>query len=228
MRNIFACAAMIAVLGMLGPVWAQAPQRVRVAVEKRDGTTWTAVNPAHVFEPGDRLRFRVSATFAGYLYVMDQGTSGNYELLFPRSDTGSDNRIAASQDYIVPASQGVFKVSGPPGHDVIYWLVSPVDLGKQYRPLPPPPPPGSAPPSMRPRCDDAIFKSRGDCIDTQAGLKPVKPEDKLPENMAGVVAATPRELLFIQDNSVGKESVVVSSPAPLSGPVVYELRLSHR
>src|SRR6185437_6251010 len=99
---------------MLGPVWAQAPQRVRVAVEKRDGTTWIAVNPAHVFEPGDRLRFRVSATFAGYLYVTDQGTSGNYELLFRRSDTGSDNRIAASQDYIVPASQGVFKVSGPP------------------------------------------------------------------------------------------------------------------
>ena len=53
-------------------------------------------------------------------------------------------------------------------------------------------------------------------------------EDKLPENMTGVVTATPRELLFIQDNSVGKESVVVSSPAPLSGPVVYELRLAHR
>ena len=228
MRQIIASAAAIAALTMPGGARAQGPQRIRVVVERRDGTTWTVVNPAHVFEPGDRLRFRVSTTFGGYLYVTDQGTSGSYELLFPRSDTGSDNRIAANQDYIVPASQGVFKVSGPPGHDVIYWLVSPVDLGKQYRPLPPPPAPGSAPPSMHPRCDDAIFKSRGDCIDTQAGLKPVKPEDKLPENMTGVVTATPRELLFIQDNSVGKESVVVSSPAPLSGPVVYELRLAHR
>jgi len=56
----------------------------------------------------------------------------------------------------------------------------------------------------------------------------VKPAGKLPENMNGVVKPTPRELLFIQDNSIGKESVVVSSPAPLSGPVVYELRLAHR
>jgi hypothetical protein len=119
-------------------------------------------------------------------------------------------------------------VSGPPGYDVIYWLVSPVDFGKQYRPLPPPPAPGSVPPSLHPRCDDTIFKARGDCIDTQAGVRPVKPGDKLPENMNGVVKATPRELLFIQDNSSGKESVVVSSPAPLTGPVVYELRLAHR
>jgi hypothetical protein len=228
MRRFFQIAAAIAAVSMLGIAWAQGPQRIRVAVERQDGANWIAVNPAHVFEPGDHLRFRVSATFGGYLYVTDQGTSGSYELLFPRSDTGSDNRIQAAKDYIVPASQGVFKVSGPPGFDVIYWLVSPVDLGKQYRPLPPPPAPGSAPPSMHPRCDDAIFKSRGDCIDTQAGLKPVKPEEQLPENMRGVVTATPRELLFIQDNSVGKESVVVSSPAPLSGPVVYELRLAHR
>ena len=222
-----AATSVIAVLSTVSAAWAQEPQRIRVTVERQDSAKWIAVNPARVFESGERLRFRITTTFGGYLYVTDQGTSGGYELLFPRSDTGSDNRIEAGKDYIVPASQGVFKVSGPPGYDVIYWLVSPVDLGKQYRPLPPPAP-GSVPPSLRPRCDDAIFKSRGDCIDTQAGLKPVKPEDKLPENMTGVVKATPRELLFIQDNSIGKESVVVSSPAPLSGPVVYELRLAHR
>ena len=71
----------------------------------------------------------------------------------------------------------------------------------------------------------SIFKARGDCVDTSAG---VKPAGKLPDNMNSVVKPSPRELLFIQDNSIGKESVVVSSPAPLSGPVVYELRLAHR
>ena len=123
----------------------------------------------------------------------------------------------------------MFKVSGPPGHDVIYWLVSPVDLGRQYRPLPPPLAPVRRRPCMLLRAATTRFsKSRGDCIDTSAGVKPVKPEDKLPENMTAWSRPTPRELLFIQDNSVGKESVVVSSPAPLSGPVVYELRLAHR
>jgi hypothetical protein len=212
--------------------WAQQPQRIRVTVERQDPAGWKAVNPALVFEPGDRLRFRFSSSLAGYLYVMNQGTSGTYELLFPRSDTGSDNRVEAAKDYVVPAAQGYFKVSGPAGQDIVYWLVSPVDMGKQYRPLPPPPAPGAVPPSLRPRCDDTIFKARGECIDTTAGVKPVKPGEKLPENMNGVVSASPRELIFIQEkgqeNGSAKESVVVSSPAPLSGPVVYELRLAHR
>ena len=228
---ILALAAMSAVIlasAALCTAWAQEPQRIRVTVERQDSAGWIAVNAAHVFEPNDRLRFRVSASFGGYLYVMDQGTSGGYELLFPRSDTGSDNRIEAGKDYTVPVSQGLFKVTGPPGHDVIYWLVSPVDLGKQYQPLPPAPVFNSDQLKLHPRCDDSILKARGDCIDTQAGVRPVKPGDKLPENMNGIVTATPRELLFIQDNRIGKESVVVSSPAPLSGPVVYELRLAHR
>jgi hypothetical protein len=215
-------------LAIAGALRAQESQRVRVTVERQEASGWRAVNPALVFGAGDKLRFRVFSSFAGYLYVMNQGTSGNYELLFPRSDTGADNKIEAAKEYIVPASQGYFKISGPPGQDIVYWLVSPVDLGRQYRPLPPPPPPGAAPPSMHPRCDDTILKARGDCIDTTAGVKPVKPGEKLPENMNGVVSATPRELMFIQENSSAKESVVVSSPAPLSGPVVYELRLAHR
>ena len=211
------------------PAWSQdQPQRIRVTVERQEQAGWAAVNPALVFAVGDRVRFRVSTTFAGYLYVTNRGTSGAYELLFPRSDTGAENRIAANKDYIVPASQGWFKVSGPPGQDVIYWLVSPVDLGHQYKPLPPPPEPGAPPPGIYPRCDDTILKARGDCIDTTAGVKPVKPGENLPENIGGVASATPRELLFIQDNNQSKESVVVSSPTPLSGPVVYELRLAHR
>jgi hypothetical protein len=155
---------------------------------------------------------------------MNHGTTGTYELLFPRSDTGSDNRIETAREYIVPASQGWFSVSGPPGQDIIYWLVSPVELAREYKPLPPPPPRPEPPGSLRPRCDDSILKSRGECIDDSAGVRPVKPGETLPSNLAGVVGATPRELLFMQD----KGGSVLSSPTPLQGPVVYELRLSHR
>ena len=199
------------------------PQRIRLTVEKQEGAAWHAMNAATVFASGDRLRFRVSTNFSGFLYVMNHGTSGGYELLFPRADTGSDNRIEAGKDYIVPASQGWFKVSGPPGQDVVYWMVSPAELPRAYRPLPPPPPKSEIPASLRPRCDDTVFKARGECIDSSAGVKPVKPGDKLPENLSGVAGATPRELLFMQD----KGGVVLSSASPLSGPVVYELRLAH-
>ena len=88
---------------------AQNPQRIKVTVERQDSAGWLAVNPATVFTPRDRLRFRLSTTFAGYLYVMDHGTTGAYDLLFPRSDTGRDNRIQASKDYIIPSASGFFR-----------------------------------------------------------------------------------------------------------------------
>jgi hypothetical protein len=200
------------------------PQRVRIEVERQEAGTWRMVNPATVFAAGEHLRFRVAANFPGYLYVMNQGTSGNYELLFPRSDTGSDNRIEAGKEYVVPAAQGWFAVSGPPGQDIVYWLVSPVELTREYRRLPPPPPKSEVPAGLKPRCDDTVFKARGECVDNSAGIKPVKPGDKLPENLTGVAGAAPRELLFMQQQG----ATVVSSPAPLTGPVIYELRLSHR
>jgi Domain of unknown function (DUF4384) len=133
------CSSMISVLVLANSLAAQTPQRIDVAVELGDAGGWHAVNPATVFAPGDRLRFRVSSTFAGFLYVVNYGTSGSYDLLFPSSDTGSDNRIAAGRDFIVPGTQGAFRVGGPAGHDIIYWLVSPVEFGRQYQPLPSPP-----------------------------------------------------------------------------------------
>ncbi len=208
---------------MAGLVRADDVQRIKLAVERQEASAWKPVDSALVFAAGDKLRFRVSSTFAGFLYVMNHGTSGKYELLFPRSDTGADNSIEADKEYIVPAVQGWFKVTGPAGHDIVYWVISPMKLGNEVRPLPPPPPTASLPLSFRPRCDDEIFKSRGDCIDTSAGVKPVKEGEKLPKNLDSFSAPTPRELLFIQE----KGATVVSSPAPLTGPVVYELRLAH-
>jgi hypothetical protein len=203
---------------------AQTPQRIDVTVELGDAGGWHAVNPATVFAPGDRLRFRVSSTFAGFLYVVNYGTSGSYDLLFPGSDTGSDNRIAAATDFIVPGTQGAFRVGGPPGHDTIYWLVSPVEFGRQYQPLPAPPVPGTLPPSFRPRCDDELLKARGECVDASAGVKAVKPGEKLPETMNGLANATSRDLVFTKEQS----QTAVSSPTPLSGPIIYELVLAHR
>jgi Domain of unknown function (DUF4384) len=206
------------------------PQRIQLTVERQDAASsagtavWGKVDSALVFAPGDRVRFRLSANFPGYLYVMNHGTTGAYELLFPRSDTGSNNRIEAAKEYIVPATQGWFRVDGPAGQDIIYWLVSPVELNHEYTPPPPPPARTSPLPSMRPRCDDSILKARGECIDSTAGVRPVKSDETLPGNFAGIAAVTPRDLLFIQE----KGGMELSSESPLSGAVVYELRLAHR
>lgn len=200
--------------------------RMELTLERLEGGAWRAVDPGLVFAQGDRVRFRFRANFDGYLYVMNAATSGNYETLFPREDTGEQNRIEAGKEYVVPAVQGWFRVSGPPGHDILYWMVTPLSLGAQprYQPLPPPPKPGAVPPFLMPRCDDTIFKARGECVDGSAGAKEVRPADKLPDNLSGVPGASSRELMFIREQDVS----VVASPAPLTAPVIYEFRLAHR
>jgi hypothetical protein len=209
----------------LPPAQAADPQRIRLTVEREEASGWRAMNPATVFAPNERLRFRLTTNFSGFLYVMNQGTAGTYELLFPRTDTGSDNRVEAGKEYVVPATEGWFRIGGPAGQDMMYWLVSPVELARGYQRLPPPPPhDSSAPPSLRPRCDDTVFKARGECIDNSAGVWPVEPGEKLPSNLSGVAGATPRELLFLEE----KGGTVLSSKQPLTGPVIYELRLAHR
>jgi hypothetical protein len=168
-----------------------------------------------VLAKNDRVRFKFHTNFSGYLYVTNQSTSGNSSLLFPTAQTGSGNRIEPGKDYLIPATSGAFRVDGPEGHDVVSWTVSPVELGKPPEsltraPLPESKPDGEPTANMKPRCDDTIFRSRGDCVDTSAGAQPMGSDSK--------------DLIVIRE----KKSSVISSPVPLTGPVVYEFHLAHR
>jgi hypothetical protein len=204
----------------------QGPHRMEIQLQRMDGDAWKLVDPGLVFEQSDRVRFRFQTNFDGYLYVMNHSTSGKYEQLFPREETGQDNKIAAGKDYTVPATQTVFRVAGPPGQEIIYWIVSPVELtggAPKYVPLPPPPPKDQRPPAdMTPRCDDSIFRARGECVDSSAGPQKVPQNERLPEKLSG--PAQPRDLIFMRNQ--GKS--VIASPVPLTGPVIYEFRLAHK
>jgi hypothetical protein len=199
--------------------------RMEIMLDRLDGGSWRAIDPGLVLERSDRVRFRFRTNFDGYLYVLNQSTSGKYEQLFPRQETGQDNRIEAGKEYQVPATSSVFRIAGPAGHEVVYWLVSPAPLGEGQPWHPSPPSAYKQPhPALMPRCDDTILRARGDCIDNGAGLKLVPRDGQLPENLAGAASQTPQDLLVLRQ----KDTSVVSSPAPLAGPVVYEFRLAHR
>jgi hypothetical protein len=204
--------------------------RIEMKVERKEGSEWKQVDPALVFGQRDRIRFKFRTNFDGYLYVMNQGTSGDYTLLFPRQDTGEQNRVAAGKEYVVPSTQGSFRITGPAGHDVVFWMISPIELKSGegssrsgYVPLPPPPNRAASAASVRPRCDDAIFRARGECIDPAAGPRALPESNTLPENLSRVPRMKSRELIFIRE----QESAIVSSPVPLKGPVIYEFRLAH-
>lgn len=181
----------------------QGAHRMEITLERLEGGAWKVIEPSLVLEKNDRVRFRFRANFAGYLYVTNRSTSEVTTLLFPREDTGSDNRVLPNRDYLVPATKGAFRVDGPPGYDVVAWTVSPVE----FAPPVAAPAPKQLPESMTPRCDETIFRARGKCVDTAAGPQ-----------------AKDNGLIFIRE----KDSSVIASPGPLKAPVVYEFRLAHK
>jgi hypothetical protein len=220
LRLAAGCALAVAALAQSG-AGNSSPQRMEIMVDRLSGGSWRAIDPALVLEQADRVRFRFRTNFDGYLYVINQSTSGKYESLFPREETGQDNRIAAGREYLVPATDTVFRIAGPAGHEIVYWLVTPARLTDGFPQYPSQRTPA---PHLLPRCDDTILRARGDCIDHSAGPKLVPRDVELPKKLADVAEESRRDLLFLQQ----KDTSVISSPAPLTGPVIYEFHLAHR
>jgi hypothetical protein len=207
---------------------------MEIVLEKKTGDVVQTMDAGHVFRTGDILRFRLRPAFDGFLYVTDLGSSGKSSLLFPRQETGSDNRIDHSREYVVPATpDGWFEVSGPAGYDTLYFVMSPIALAGSAVPNAAPNPnqgipQGTPPPTMHPRCNDEIFKSRGECVDGTAGPRRVDPDATLPPTVRDLFGSTPpdssaRDLDFAKKSSAS----VVTSVSPISGPVVYEFLLAH-
>lgn len=226
MIRVAAALALAAALGSAqSRTLTQAGHRMELVLERLDGDTWHIIDPGLVLAQGDRVRFKFRTNFDGFLYVMNQSTSGTYEQLFPRQETGQDNGISASKEYQVPATIAAFRIAGPAGYETVYWLVTPARLNDTAPRYQPPPATKAAPPTLIPRCDDTILKSRGDCVDPSAGPKLVPRGEPLPRNLAGAgIGREPRDLLFLRQ----KNTAVISSPVPLAGPVIYEFRLAHR
>jgi hypothetical protein len=203
----------------------QGAHHMEITLERLDGEDWRSIDPALVLAQGDRVRFRFRTNFDGYLYVMNQSTSGRYEQLFPREETGQDNRISSNKEYQVPATSTAFRIAGPPGYETVYWLVMPARLtdGPPRLNAPPQSSPAKAP-TLIPRCDDAVLRARGDCIDHAAGPKLVPRGADLPQNLATQADSAQRDLLVIQQ----KDTAVIASSAPLTGPVIYQFRLAHK
>src|SRR5271170_1664434 len=195
-----------------------------IVLEKKSGDIVQTMDAGHVFKTGDILRFRLRPAFDGYLYVTNLGTSGKSSLLFPRQETGSDNRIDHAREYVVPATpDGWFEVSGPAGYEILYFVMSPVALAGAPVPNASPNPnqgipQGTAPPTIHPRCNDEIFKSRGECVDGTAGPRRVDPNATLPPTVRDLFGDTPpssnaRDLDFSKKSSTS----VVTSVSPISG-----------
>jgi len=82
------------------------------------------VDTAKEFRTGDRVRFAFESNIDGYLYVAQQGTSGNWTVLFPNPQiNGGRNAVKRASEYEVP-DDGWFEMNPPSGVEKVFVFLS--------------------------------------------------------------------------------------------------------
>lgn len=89
---------------------------------EREGKQQT-VAPSHQFKSGDKVKLVFTPSTNGYVYWMSKGSTGNYSLLYPTSQTGMDNSVIKNVEYTIPA-KGSFKFDANTGHEELLCILS--------------------------------------------------------------------------------------------------------
>lgn len=109
----------------LEKVSVHAPLGLRYAVLKKleDGT-YQEISPEAVFHAGDQIRLSLMSNQEGFLYVIEQGSSGRWVPLYPAgSSTAEGNKLVPGKEYIVPAT-GAWRFTGEPGQEKLFVMLS--------------------------------------------------------------------------------------------------------
>jgi hypothetical protein len=201
---------------------------MQIILEQKVDKTSRTVNPQHVFKTGDLVRFRFRSSFNGYLYVTDRAASGKYLTLFPGEIAGTDNRLIRGRDYLIPATKDSwFRIDKPSGYETVFFVVSSAhfdDASSQHSPqeqLFVSPSTQPLPGDMQPRCDDATFRARGECLDANAGASALQHVGIDTTTNANLV---PREIVVIRKT----DSSVVAPATDGDAPIIYQFRIAHR
>jgi hypothetical protein len=89
-----------------------------------DGAGGREMDPAKVFHNGDIFRLKLQANTDGYLYVLNQGTSGNWNFLFPSAEVeNNNNKIELGKLREIPSGQNL-EFDTAPGIDKLFVVLS--------------------------------------------------------------------------------------------------------
>ncbi|MGI4853963.1 MAG: DUF4384 domain-containing protein [Janthinobacterium lividum] len=75
------------------------------------------------FHEGDHVRLSIMSNEPGYLYVIQQGSSGSWLPIFPDARSGS-NRVEAGKPYQVPGAPQEFEFDSRPGTEKLFVVLS--------------------------------------------------------------------------------------------------------
>jgi hypothetical protein len=106
---------------------ANVPLGLRYSVLKRDATEkFVETDADTTFRSGDRIRLSVDSNSSGYLYVVSQGSSGNWRLLFPSAEAqGGSNHIEKGLSQQIPAgNKGQFVFDDEAGTEKLFLVLT--------------------------------------------------------------------------------------------------------
>jgi len=207
----------------------QGPHRMEIMLERFDLGTWHVIDPGLVLASGDRVRFRFRTNFDGYLYVTNQSSSGNLRAVVPPPGDRAGESHHQQQGIPGAGYLGGFPRRRP--RRFMRWCTG----WSLPRVL------SEAPPRIEPV---AARLQNHHAAGADSALRRCHPEisGRLHRSFGGPPRWSPRGCriaskpggcrgarpLAIYCSCVKNDKAVISSPVPLTGPVIYEYRLAHR
>lgn len=184
------------------------------------------IDSASEFRSGDSIRLDVESSDAAYLYVINKGTSGRWNVLFPsRSIAGGANRVDPEYRYVIPPG-GWFTFDEQVGEEQLFILLSrtPVEdleqaiyeMGK---------PEDAQQPDDKPKPPMLLAQARGIDDSVVSTLRRAHTRDLVFEKVDESATAAPASL---SGSRAEKAVYVVTKTGGMDARVVVDLKLVHR
>jgi hypothetical protein len=95
-----------------------------VLVVDRESGKGEPVESDRVFQPGECVALELEANHSGYLYVLDQGSSGKWKPLLPSAEMPEESNIISSRTRLRVPQKYCFEIESPPGEERLFVVLS--------------------------------------------------------------------------------------------------------
>jgi hypothetical protein len=194
---------------------------VKLELKRDDRVSY--VRATESFYAGDRVRLHIRVNRDAYLTILNQGTTGDLQLIYPKTQDDAERKITKTMDFTVPTTPGNWlKFDKNPGVERMIIILSAqptrevlVALSGQSSP------PSSASPQPRPRPS---------ANDDQQNLEVVALLNS--KSLGDELDKTSKDFTEVADDNADDgqpATFAVSSGnnADLRKPVIYKLNLRH-
>ena len=95
-----------------------------VLVDKQSGKISAPLDPKRDFGLGECVALQVEANRSGYLYVLEQASSGRWIPLFPSPKLPNASNIVPSRGSLIVPEGGCFRIKPPNGEEKVFVVLS--------------------------------------------------------------------------------------------------------